>query len=92
MVLVGTQRLLVPGFAAEGEPRPRRRWVAEASDGQLDEAPGEGIDGGPNHMPDVDGVDVGFNQVRGDLREPMGRGHRLGFAGASLDGALQCER
>jgi hypothetical protein len=70
MVLVGSQRLLVPRLAPKREPGPGSRRFTKVPQNQGDQLSGRCIDGGRDDVANLDGVRFRIDQRHDDLWEP----------------------
>ena len=92
VVLIGGQRLLAPGDAAQRHPRPRAGSAAVPGDHQLQQPGGGRVRGQRQHPPDVGRRHTGANQGDDRLRQMAGRIHDLVDALRLADRAADGER
>ena len=92
VILIGEHGLLSTRFAPQREPRPPDRRLAQPSDAELEEPPGEGVDRHRDHVPDVDRVDARVDERGDDVGEVAPQRDDRGVVRRALDRALEGER
>ena len=92
VILVGSDRLLLAGGAAQGEPCPRHRRLTVLRDPELEQPARGGVDRERDHVPDVDRVGARVDERGDHVGELRDRARDRLAIGRAFDRALQRER